>query len=311
MHGNREAEEFQKLGSADYLVRPEHHLGGDILDIGKQGLLAFKVPSPLVIIGKDGVYANVQRPTVRLDLVAQEVEQGGFTAAVGSYHPDFHPFGKGKGEILDDLLAIIALAKMFCFQYFLSQPAACTGETSLCFITNLVLACQQELNTIFSSTILAGTGFRPTLEPLKLPSENGVDSILFFLKTFKTLFPSFKVSGERTRMQEDRSAVHLQDCRADSIQKVAIVSYQNNGSPAVSQIVFQPFDGLDIKVVGRLIKKEEGGLAAQDAGKRYLLLHSSRKRIHALVFKAVEPKFAQEGSIVILEVPAVGGFHSL
>ena len=58
--------------------------------------------------------------------------------------------------------------------------------------------------------------------------------------------------------------VHLQDAVADVVQEIAVVSHHQQGHSATLQVVFQPLDHVDVKVVGRLIENEHLRLVNQE-----------------------------------------------
>ena len=50
---------------------------------------------------------------------------------------------------------------------------------------------------------------------------------------------------------------------ANLVKEVAVVRNNQHGVFEVAEVVFEPFDGFEVKVVGRLVEKEVVGFAEQ------------------------------------------------
>ena len=55
----------------------------------------------------------------------------------------------------------------------------------------------------------------------------------------------------------DMSKKYLSSAVSYVIEELPVVGNQKNRTPETFQIIFEPLDGLDIKVVGRLVKKKD------------------------------------------------------
>ncbi len=60
-------------------------------------------------------------------------------------------------------------------------------------------------------------------------------------------------------MNENLGLVNLQNVVDDPIEEVTVVSDQQQGSFKIGQIIFQPNDGVGIKMVGWLVKNKQVG----------------------------------------------------
>ena len=73
----------------------------------------------------------------------------------------------------------------------------------------------------------------------------------------------------------------------------------------VAQQAFEPHDGAEIEVVGRLVEQQHVGRGHQRHGQRHALLHTARQGAHQHVAGQVEP--VERGVDLVLHAPAVGG----
>ena len=60
--------------------------------------------------------------------------------------------------------------------------------------------------------------------------------------------------------------------RADLVQEITVVAYDDNGVVKVDQKLFKPDDGIEIQMVRRLVKKQNVGVAEQSLRKQHLNL---------------------------------------
>jgi hypothetical protein len=124
--------------------------------------------------------------------------------------------------------------------------------------------------------VLAGPGPRPALEPFKLDAEDGAP-LLF--RALPRLLP-FGLTLQKLRVGAgvlvDAPRVDLHDRGADGVQKIAVVGDHEEAEGGILEQGFQPFDGIEVEVIGRLVEKQEvcalrqgagqGGFAYQAAG---------------------------------------------
>ena len=47
------------------------------------------------------------------------------------------------------------------------------------------------------------------------------------------------------------------------VEETAVVAHHQQGAAAALEVVLEPFDGLDVEVVGRLVEQQQPGLAQQ------------------------------------------------
>src|SRR5690606_30259336 len=76
------------------------------------------------------------------------------------------------------------------------------------------------------------------------------------------------VAGEQAQL----AVVQVGHVGADRVQEVAIVGNDDHGGVARGQHVFQPADGVDVQVVGRLVEQQHFRVGEQRLGQQHAQL---------------------------------------
>ena len=63
------------------------------------------------------------------------------------------------------------------------------------------------------------------------------------------------------------------------VKETPVMRNEHDGSPVRLQVILEPLDGLNVKVVGRLIKKEQVRLLEKDLGQLYPHVPSLAERL--------------------------------
>ena len=71
--------------------------------------------------------------------------------------------------------------------------------------------------------------------------------------------------------------------RADLVQKMPVMGNHDDGVRKVEQKLFQPMDGVDVKVVGRLVEQQNVGLCKQRLREEYLHLDGAVQLRHGRI----------------------------
>ena len=87
--------------------------------------------------------------------------------------------------------------------------------------------------------------------------------VISLLLLFAAFFAEFQVFGVVYFVIVDASHGYLNGAGRDVIHEFAVVADDDNGFPVVDKEVFQPLDGLDVQVVGRLVQQEHVRLLQQ------------------------------------------------
>ena len=74
------------------------------------------------------------------------------------------------------------------------------------------------------------------------------------------------------------AAIQLHDARGQLAQERAVVGDEEERDLFLEQEFFQPKDGIEIEVIGRLVEEKDVGLAGQGARKKNAALQPAGKR---------------------------------
>ncbi len=85
------------------------------------------------------------------------------------------------------------------------------------------------------------------------------------------------------RIDLQRAVVHVGHVGADLVQEVAVVRDDDHGRVALVQHVFQPADGVDVEVVGRLVEQQDVGIREQRLRQQHAQLPARRDVAHRAV----------------------------
>ena len=102
----------------------------------------------------------------------------------------------------------------------------------------------------------------------------------------------------------------LHDALREPVQKIAVVGHQQNGAVIFVQLLFQPFHGARIQVVGGLVQDEQVGLLEQglnDGCPLALPAGQRRQRLLPLALGNAQP--LQHGLGVMGRLPAAQPLH--
>ena len=78
---------------------------------------------------------------------------------------------------------------------------------------------------------------------------------------------------------------------------------KDDGAAKILEEIFQPVDGFDIQVVGRLIEQQQVGIAGQRTGQRHFAQPATGEAIEGHV--RIQPQQGQHLTDTGLELPAV------
>ena len=113
-------------------------------------------------------------------------------------------------------------------------------------------------------------------DPFKLARE----SFLFarFLAAF-LLHPLrllFKIGRIIALVGVIRTAIELENPFHHIVEEIAVVRDHQHGAGIFLEMVFEPFDGFSIQMVGRLVQEQDRGFLDQQAGQRNAALLTAR-----------------------------------
>ena len=78
-------------------------------------------------------------------------------------------------------------------------------------------------------------------------------------------------------MEEARAAIELEHLRAGTVEHVAVMGDKQQAAAPASEALFEPADGVEVEVVGRLVEHEQVGFLQERSSKRYPLRLPTRQ----------------------------------
>src|SRR5690606_15364568 len=100
-----------------------------------------------------------------------------------------------------------------------------------------------------------------------------------------------------------QSAVQFKNFVGHRLQKAAVVGDENDRAAIAAQVVFQPFDGADVQVVGGFVQQQQFRVAHQGAGEGGAAAPAAGEFRQLPV--GIQVKLAQDGFHLLLQAPAL------
>ena len=120
------------------------------------------------------------------------------------------------------------------------------------------------------------------------------------------LFLLQQVGGKVAGIGQQLATVQLDDAGGHVVQKGTVVGDGDDGALEIDQQALQPFDGIQVQMVGRLVEQQHVGLGHQRLGQCHALLGAARQGADNCIRVQVQ---ALQGFIhPLLPVPAVQRF---
>ena len=193
---------------------------------------------------------------VGFDLAGQYFEQGGFSAAVGADDADAVVFQECIGEIAEQALVAIALAKAAHFDRLVAHPRWNRLDEDVALLDDL-LPIPQRLKALDVGLLLGRAGpcaahhpgqiLLVELRHLALRRQREVHSCLLGLQVLLII----------ARIAVYIGPVDLPDGGRHFVQKVAVVGDHHQRAAIALQLVLQPLDHLVVQMVGRLVQDQQ------------------------------------------------------
>ena len=84
------------------------------------------------------------------------------------------------------------------------------------------------------------------------------------------------------------AAIELDDARGEAGEERAVVRDEHERAAVLHQKRFEPFDGLDVEVVGWLVEQEQRGLGDERAGEQHATTPAAGERVNRRVRRQAE-----------------------
>ena len=262
------------------------------------------------VAGRDGL-TPFDAALVRLQLTHEDFEHCRLRQLIFAYEGDLVVFADDKADLVQELHAVNGLGYVSDEQNILADlafsleaheriPARGRGH----FLHRQLVKKPSAGRSLLALGLVGG---KARDEGLQL-SNLFLISLVFvadeLLDELRRLVPEVVV----TDILLDFAVVNIDDMRADGIQKVAVVADHDDkaGVFIVQNEVFQPVDGLNIEVVGRLVEHDHVGLAEQRLRQQHLhLIPGVGVRHEVIVVLHGDAKALQKPAGIGLGFPAV------
>jgi len=95
------------------------------------------------------------------------------------------------------------------------------------------------------------------------------------------LYPEIVVS----RKQLDLAIINIRNLRADLVEEVTVMGHHDYRILKINQELFQPCNGIQVQMVGRLVQKQYIRIAEQGLGQQHLYLLGAQQAAHLGIVK--------------------------
>jgi hypothetical protein len=260
----------------------------------------------LVEVGDGDLGAQAHAAGVGRDLPQDELEQRGLAAAVGADHADLVAAHHAPREVLDHPLVAVGLAHVL--QLGDEAPGALArGERKLHRsqqrAPRLALRAQR-LEPAYPALVARAPGLHALANPGFLLREHLVELARAHLLVRQLLGLALLVFGVVARVRVEAPAVELDHAMRDAVEEAAVVRDEDHAAGKAGERLLQPFDRLDVEVVGRLVEQQQVGLEDERTSQRHALAHAAGELVHEPVrgqLQAVERRLD-----AMLDRPGVG-----
>ena len=263
----REEEQAQRAAHLALL-----HGGKAVPDLVQHGVGRVEVLLVLVIIPDINIDAVFDAAPVGRELMGQNFEQRALAHAVGADERHAVARAQLEAHVFKHRLAVIGLAQALNLQRLLAAAAArLEAEAHMSLLDGLF----QPLQLV--QTLLAAFSGLDALFPVEaaVTLNDGLFPLDFLLLQVVGLHAIFKVRGALAHVLgvvagefDHAAAENFAHRGADVIQEIPVMADEQQRPLVFRQIALQPFDGLQIEVVGRLVHEDDVGLLQKQFGQR-------------------------------------------
>ncbi len=209
-----------------------------------------------------------------------QIEEGRFARSVRPDDAQALALGQLVGEGGHHDAAAVGLGRAPELQHLAAETPLAGLEGLLDLRVGLWSPGDHLADPVLPLLVLPRPGLGAALEPLQLGAEDRLPALLVALRLGLPLgFPA-QVVRVAALVLPNPAPVDLHDRAADGVQEPAVVGNQDEGPGGGSEFPLQPFDGVQVQVVGRLVQEGEFRLGGQAARQGRLLHHAARKGVH-------------------------------
>ena len=280
---------------------------GHVVD---HGLFQIELVTQLVEIGDLKVGTDVHRTAGGLQAVEHQLEQRGLAGAVGAQQANAVFALQDHGEILDQHRAArVSEADVFqdhdLFAGFIGGVQLDIRLTGT--LAALTALHAQGLEGTHTAFVTGATGLDALTNPHFFLSQTFVEQRVGGFFGCQHRFLVDQEAGVVAVPVDQAATIKFQDAGREVLQERTVVRNEQHGTLELLQRFFQPGDGADVQVVGRLVEQQEIRLGHQCLGQQDATTPAARQLGQGLVGRQLQ---AAEGAVdQLLQAPAVAGFE--
>ena len=265
------------------------------------GTLAHRAPGAVAGIGRRGVGGC----GIGLELAQNELEQGGFAGTVGAQQANLVAAQDGGRKVAHDRLVAESFGDVGEFGHQLATLVA-AGHVHVDAAHHLApsLVFGAQLAQAHNARLRPGApGFHSFANPHLFLCQQlvgaGVDhrflrQLLFFLQ---------QVGGKVAGVGQQLPPVQLHNAGRHVVQERAVVGDGDDAALEFDQQAFEPFDRIQVQVVGRLVQQQHIGLRHQRLRQCHAFFGAAGQRVHNRL--RVQVQAVQGLRHALFPVPAV------
>ena len=221
----------------------------------------------LIEEGEVEIGAELHPAGIRLQLADQHFQEGRLADAVRADEADPVAPGDAGGEIIDQRAAVIGLRHVEGLDHQLAALARGAGlHRHLADGAAGVAALLAQIVEGAEPAHVAGAPRAHAIaQPVLLAHDLAVELLQVALFLFQHLVAPGLEGPEALVEALGRAAVDPDGGAGDAFQEAAVMADDDDGALHLAHLVFQPFDGRQVEMVGRLVEQHDVRLGRQGA----------------------------------------------
>ena len=276
------------------LAAHHHHVAGAVGHGIRQALVGMQLAAVLVQLRHQQPLPQLHIAFLRLQVADQQLEQRGLARAIGAHQRDAVAAVDAQGKILHNLAVAIAKGDPLGVNHLGAAARTFGGfhfhsaQAFDLFAAVLAHAAQP----LQPADIALAPGGDAVPDPMFFLGDAAFQLVALGLFLFQHLVaPRFE--GCEGFFQPVGAAPVQPDGDARQIfQEAAVMADQHQRAATGFQFAFQPFNGGDVQVIGRLIQQQDVGPGRQGAGQRRAPRFAARQG--GGIFRAVQTQMAEQ-----------------
>ena len=257
--------------------------------------------------------AELQGSTSRQTSPGDQVEQGGFSTAVGPDDPDAVFGTEAVGEVIQQQrtggTAVTGDLQVFRFDRHFPDPATDAGHFQLrfCFPGR---GRTHRLNPLEPRLLLRAAGFRSLPQPCQFAAQHALElgrggqigGILLGLALQVGAVVAVVAAGLTLR--------HLNNATGDAVQHIPVMGHQHHGTGVAIQPALQPLDCRRIQVVRRLVEQQNVGAGHKGRCQSHPFAVSARQGLNRFV-QVTDAEALKHFLALLFQAPGLRFVHAL